>query len=69
MNFYKADKKERGVILKQYEEDFDFELALGTGELEMSKEEYSNRLYYRGRFASVKRENGIERHVYNWENY
>lgn len=69
VNFYKADKKERGVILKQYEEDFDFELALGTGELEMSKEEYSNRLYYRGRFASVKRENGIERHIYNWENY
>lgn len=44
-------------------------LAQGDDEYLMSDEEYSNRLYYRGRFASVKTENGIKRHVYNWESY
>ena len=46
----------------------DFEVCLGGAEeFKMSEEEYQNRLYYRGRFASVKVENGLMRHVYNWE--
>ena len=45
----------------------DLAQAMGTGLFTMSNEEYANRLYYRGRFASVAKENGIERHVYNWE--
>lgn len=40
---------------------------LGKGKFKMSKEEYQNRLYYRGRFASLVSENGIKRHIYNWE--
>ena len=33
----------------------------------MSEEEYKNRLYFRGRFASLIEEDGIKRHIYNWE--
>ena len=33
----------------------------------MSEEEYKNRLYYRGRFGSLVKEDGIIRHVNNWE--
>ena len=38
------------------------------GSFIMSQEEYKNRLYFRGRFASLVLEDGITRHVYNWEN-
>lgn len=33
----------------------------------MSDEEYKNRLYFRGRFASLVESDGVTRHVYNWE--
>ncbi len=46
---------------------FDVDLAMGADAFSMSDEEFQNRLYYRGRFASQVAENGIKRHVYNWE--
>ena len=56
---------------KDYLDTFevDYIKALGTDTFEMSLEEYKNRLYYRGRFASLVRENSISRHIYNWEPY
>ena len=51
------------------EKSFDFSKAMGNKNYAMSLEEYKNRLYYRGRFASVKIENGIKRHVFNWEQF
>lgn len=35
----------------------------------MSDEEYKNRLYFRGRFASLVKNNGIEHHLFNWEDF
>ena len=61
-NLSKSDQKTR-----LSEMGFDIALAMGGGEYLMSSEEYQNRLYYRGRFASQVTENGIKRHVYNWE--
>tara|TARA_B100000989_G_scaffold178206_1_gene133834 strand:- start:12456 stop:13400 length:945 start_codon:yes stop_codon:yes gene_type:complete len=62
--FYKLSKEDQLKILKRLGYSSKF---LGKRTFEMSNEEYSNRLYYRGRFASVITENGIKRHVYNWE--
>ena len=41
---------------------------VSTHAFEMSEEEYKNRLYFRGRFASLVESDGIRRHLYNWEN-
>ena len=60
-NLSKSDQKPLSEM------GFDIALAMGGGEYLMSSEEYQNRLYYRGRFASQVTENGIKRHVYNWE--
>jgi sialic acid synthase SpsE len=38
-------------------------------DFKMSEEEYKNRLYFRGRFASLVYEGGVKRHIYNWERY
>ncbi len=35
----------------------------------MTSEEYKNRLYFRGRFASLRSKNGIKHHIFNWEEY
>ncbi len=65
MSFASLDKNDQKLVLNDF--PVDYEMALGSSSFRMSSEEYQNRLYYRGRFASIAEENGIKRHVYNWE--
>lgn len=67
MSFASLDKNDQKLVLDDF--PVDYEMALGSSSFRMSSEEYQNRLYYRGRFASIAEENGIKRHVYNWEPY
>lgn len=63
--FAKMSKSDQESKLAEF--GFDINMAMGNDSFTMSDEEYQNRLYYRGRFASIVTENGIKRHVYNWE--
>lgn len=63
--FFKLTKQDQMTKLEEFK--FNEEEILGPNIFKMSHEEYSNRLYYRGRFASLIEENGILRHIYNWE--
>ena len=66
LEFSKLGRAEQAAQLLKERPDFEV-CKGGAEEFKMSEEEYQNRLYYRGRFASVKVENGLMRHVYNWE--
>ena len=50
-------------------ENLESYLETMNSEFVMTDEEYKNRLYFRGRFASLVENNGIKQHVYNWEEY
>mgnify|MGYP006084410235 CR=1 FL=1 len=65
VSFFSLTRDDQKKALDEY--SIDYNKALGSEVFEMSLEEYKNRLYYRGRFASISNENGIKRHVYNWE--
>ncbi len=65
VGFAKMSRDAQQAKLSEF--GYDMDITLGDDEFIMSDEEYQNRLYYRGRFASLKKENGINRHVYNWE--
>lgn len=67
IDFSNMSKEDQKLFIDNL--SIDYNAALGSEKFQMSHEEYRNRLYYRGRFASISHENGIDRHVYNWEPY
>tara|TARA_B100000242_G_scaffold17275_1_gene10591 strand:+ start:32255 stop:33214 length:960 start_codon:yes stop_codon:yes gene_type:complete len=65
--FSTFSKEKQLEILRN--ENLETYLQSKNNEFVMSDEEYKNRLYFRGRFASLVEKNGIKHHVYNWEEY
>ncbi len=65
--FSMLDKSEQLRIISN--ENLQSHLDLFNKEFVMTSEEYKNRLYFRGRFASLVEKNGMKFHLYNWEEY